>query len=502
MPSNTSKHTILLADAFANNLVETGIGCMMELATDEVIMNEEVKPPEESDFPRMHLAVLDENDKPIESATYKYDPTVTKIKIAFVNPYTTSEFNEDLQYVIDVEGPTEDSRAAEFVAGGSVGCDNNKRVAGRLLTSQSAVELQINDPTAKLKLWAGWATGHNAVRLVPDLILEPQEAGSPAEKKDEGLSIEEQEEAIQELEEEIGEAEFRNTDKEKVQREKEEEKLEKLLADSPDVKTDGEHVSSETIEEEIEELEEEIGEEEFRNTDKEKEMREKEEEKLDKLLNEEPKQALQEKERALSGETKETSNEKPGSHRKRKNLLQTEGNVPEGLLNPSKSGKDLGLEIARKNRERGQQRDNVSGETKSIQQKLKDKQYDLDASNDKSDKKKRHKLSDHTAKKRRDIPEKIDLHDDVNDDDLPEPYIMNDDSLPLEEEEGSDEDPEVNGNQHVNSAGIRGASRRGNELKVSLDSSRHLVACAFFATSMGLFMVVYGKKRDKGRRDL
>jgi len=445
MPSNTSKHTILLADAFANNLVETGIGCMMELATDEVIMNEEVKPPEESDFPRMHLAVLDENDKPIESATYKYDPTVTKIKIAFVNPYTTSEFNEDLQYVIDVEGPTEDSRAAEFVAGG---CDNNKRVAGRLLSSQSAVELQINDPTAKLKLWAGWATGHNAVRLVPDLILEPQEAGSPAEKKDEELSIEEQEEEIQKLEEVIGE-------------------------------------------------------EEFRNTGKEKELREKEEEKLDKLLNEEPKQALQEKERALSGETKETSNENPGLHRKRKNLLQTEGNVPEGLLNPNKSDKDLGLEIARKNRERGQQSDNGSGETKSIQQKLKDKQYDLDASNNKSDKKKRHKLSDHTAKKRRDIPEKIDLHDDVNDDDLPEPYIMNDDSLPLEEEEGSDEDPEVNGNQPVNGVGIRGAaSRRGNELKVSLDSSRHLVACAFFATSMGLFMVVYGKKRDKGRRDL
>ena len=36
-----------------------------------------------------------------------------------------------------------------------------------------------------------------------------------------------------------------------------------------------------------------------------------------------------------------------------------------------------------------------------------------------------------------------------------------------------------------------------------IDASRHFVACGFFALSMGIFIVAFGKKRgDKGRRDL
>ena len=488
----TFTNWMLFADAFASNLVETSIGCMTELSTDEVIMNEEVKPPEESDFPKMHLAVLDGSDKPIEVTALSYDPTVKTIQIAFVNPYTTSEFNDDLQFVMEIEGPTEDSRAAEFVSGGSIGCENNKRVSNRLLDSQAVVVLQINDPTSKLRIRGGWATGHNAVRLLPDLLLEPGEAGSAVEKN---------EELIEDLEEEILEEKFHNTVKEKLLRKQEEEKLEKILNEDKSA-SESEDTSGDEEEESIEDLEEEIGEEEFRNTDKEKLLRRQDEEKLEKLLNgNEAAKSQQQEERALLEETKET---KDGLHRKRKNLLEKPENTLEGLVDPSKRKKKLGLEIALNGRERGQE--GTSGdarETKTIQEKLKDKQFDLDSVNSKKNsggkKKNLHRLTDHTARhrKRRDLPENIGMYDHGTDDDLPsveEPEAGNDDVLPDEGDLGDDDDD--------NGTKARKSWTNSVQEERFLDQFRHFLACAFFAASMGLFLAIFGKKRDKGRRDL
>ena len=384
----------LFADAFAHNLVETNIGCMTDLSTDEVIMNEEVLPPEESDFPEMHLAVLDQNENAVQGTTVEYDPFAKTIQIAFVNPYSKSEFRDDLQFVVEIEGPTEDSRAAEFVTAESIGCDNNRRASGRLLSNQAAMVLQINDPTAKLRLWGGWATGHNAVRLTPDLILEP------------GQTKEEAEESIEELEEEIGEAEFRNSNGEKEIRKQDEEKLQKLL-----------HGDNEENEE-----------------------------------------------RTLAG-------------LKRTNLLEKPGNVPEGLFDNSKK-KDLGLEVTRTDKERGQQ-------AKPIPGSINEKRIDLDSKKTVGRAKKRHTLSDHTSRKRRDIPENIGIGDDQTDDDLPPPEPVNDDALPFE---GDADD---------------GGSRKiEKQEKRRLDDAQHFLACIFFAASMTLILTIFRKKRDKGRRDL
>jgi len=371
--------TITFADAFASNLVDTGIGCMTELSTDEVIMNEEVKPPEESDFPRMHLAVLDSEGAPMEneptSIPYKYDPTIKTIQLAFVNPYTADEFHDDLQFVVEVAGPTEDSGAAEFVSGGSsIGCEKNKRVSGRLMDGLARVVLQINDPTVQLRVWGGWATGHNAVRLTPALLLEPGQPGSAANEKgdDEPPSGDEEddEEAIEELEEEIMEEEFKNTDHEKALREQEEEKLEKLLHGG----------SSESSDEEEEEHEDPAN-----ILDNEELYEEKQEEKLLKLLGKEAPDmggsGSEDDENSGSGDSgsasadeEETkaehededepggSNQKKqqqhhhqthGLQRKRKNPLAKPDSVPEGLIDTSKINKDLGLEIARTARARG-----------------------------------------------------------------------------------------------------------------------------------------------------
>jgi hypothetical protein len=158
-------------DGFPSNLIVSKIGCMTELSTEEVIMNNVVKSPDDSDFPRMHLVVLDSSRNHLESP-YHYTADETDISIAFINPYSEDEFLDDLQFVLEVEG------AASFVDGGTIGCDGDIRVSARLAEKDGEVVLRIADPTAKLRVWGGWATGYNSVRLTPNLILEPAPVGT------------------------------------------------------------------------------------------------------------------------------------------------------------------------------------------------------------------------------------------------------------------------------------------------------------------------------------
>jgi hypothetical protein len=134
-------------------------------------MNNVVKSPEESDFPKMHLEVVSDDN---------HEAPENEIRIAFVNPYSTEEFNEDIQFVMEVglvtEEGTEDAppAPASFVNGGTIGCENDKRVAARYMDKHGQVTLKIQDDTVPLKVWAGWATGQNPVRLTPSLILNPK----------------------------------------------------------------------------------------------------------------------------------------------------------------------------------------------------------------------------------------------------------------------------------------------------------------------------------------
>lgn len=127
---------------------------MTDLDTSEVIMNNVVKSPEESDFPKMHLALVNKESN-------------DQLSVAFVNPYTKEEFFDDLQFVMQIEGP------AEFTGGGTIGCEGNNRLSSRLLKSQAVVSIHIQDPSEEVKVWAGWATGQNYVRLTPELMLSP-----------------------------------------------------------------------------------------------------------------------------------------------------------------------------------------------------------------------------------------------------------------------------------------------------------------------------------------
>jgi len=154
---------------------------MTDLSIEEVMMNNEVKSPEESDFPKIHLVALDGNKNYIDSP-YHYDPSsssLSGINIKFVNPYSIQEFPDDLHFVMEVEGP------AEFIEGGTIGCDLNIRLSARLDENDGVVVLKVNDPTAKIRVWGGWATGQNSVRLTPDLILEPGHISSTKDDKEE-----------------------------------------------------------------------------------------------------------------------------------------------------------------------------------------------------------------------------------------------------------------------------------------------------------------------------
>lgn len=444
--TSTVTTKIVLVDAFANNLVETNIGCMTDLSTEEVIMNNEVRPPEESDFPKMHLVVLDGSDKQLETP-YQYDPSATTtVRIAFVIPYSTKEFNEDLQFVVEVEeAGKEDSNAAEFVAGGPIGCENHKRVSARHMDNNGLVVLQINDPTAKLRVWAGWATGHSAVRLVPDLILEPGEA-SKGSAETEGAP--ENEEDLAKLKEEV-----------------------------------------EEMEEEIEEIEEEMQAEDFRNTGDEKLLREKELEELEEILTDKAEPAEHENDEE---QNEKASTQQSKLKRKRKNMLEKPGGIPEGL--DIKTGaKDLGLEIrsavSNKNAASG------NGNAKTIQQKIRDKTLDLESrGSGGGNEERRQKLSDYTVSKGEHHRADTAIDDGGTDDDLPAvlPDGGNDDFLPDEGDIGDDV------GDHV----VSGDQARKRHPESGLDHSNHFLGCAFFVASMGLFFLVFGKKRDKGRRDL
>jgi len=463
-------------DAFANNLVETKMGCMTDLSTEEVIMNNEVKPPEESDFPKMHLVVLDDtnNDNHLETP-YRYDPSgaATTIRIAFVIPYSTSEFNEDLQFVVEVEEheqPIKEdavSAAAEFVAGGSIGCEHHRRLSARHMDNNGLVVLRINDPTAKLRVWAGWATGHSAVRLVPDLILEPGQARVDA-------------------------LPLRNEEREKLEQEVQE--------------------IEEEIQEMEEEMEEEMKEEEFSDIEQERLLREQEEAKLEQPLldRKEPSAEAAANQQDQQNDKPKTATQGTKLKRKRKNMLERPENIPKGL-EVDKGDRDLGLEILPvANPANGRGNGNKNTNPRTMQQKIRDKTLDIDPrkaqGNNSNRKKTRHKLTDHTASSRHrgqrdshradNIAEEMLIDDGGTDDDLPEvlPEALNDDFLP-DEGDVADDDYDQNG-------AATAATPRPAKTDHHLDITRHFMACGFFAVSMGTILLIFGKKRDKGRRDL
>ena len=405
-----------VVDGFASFLVETKMGCMTDLSIEEVIMNNEVKSPEESDFPKMHLVVLDANENHMETP-YHYDPSSSlsssgsiTITIAFVNPYSIQEFREDLQFVMEVEGP------AEFIDGGAIGCEGNSRISGY---NNDAVVLKVNDPTAKLKVWGGWATGHSSVRLIPDLILEPGVIISSTTTTNGEEKIKMKKEEVVEKEE----------NPEIINPKKEEEII-----------REGDTIHADEDQPELEQL--------VDRPEKEK-HKQKKKNVLDKFLNTMPKglEDIMDKKGVVNGD-----------------------------------GKDFKQEIILNNKDRVA---SLSGDNRNIKQKIKDKHAGLTQLDNRKEREKvRHNNNNNNNKNN--MPKDA----DGKDDDI-----------------GGGDDDEItirtaNNKKDRNILPVNSKVKNHN-FKNEFDISRHMVACGFFAFSIGLIVMVFGKRRgDKGRRDL
>jgi hypothetical protein len=139
----------------------------------------------------MHLAVIESDDSFNENrieSPYHYKSS--EIIVAFVNPYTKDEFNDELQFVMELLNEAD----AEFVDGGTIGCDGNRRVSARIQDNDGRATIKIHDPTKTIEILAGWATGQNSVRLTPKLVLEPRKepvASEVAEEAKEGADEDE-----------------------------------------------------------------------------------------------------------------------------------------------------------------------------------------------------------------------------------------------------------------------------------------------------------------------
>ncbi|GAX19599.1 hypothetical protein FisN_19Hh178 [Fistulifera solaris] len=142
--------------SFATYLLSRS-NCWTDLSTDEVIMNHRVVSHEESDDPMMHIRLV---HGPLPAGTTF--PTKVALQVLTENPST------DYQYVMEVNGT-----GAAFVGGS---CDMDRRIAGR---SKDIVELTLNDASAPVTVWAGWAAGHEAVRLTPELVIHPTAGEQP-----------------------------------------------------------------------------------------------------------------------------------------------------------------------------------------------------------------------------------------------------------------------------------------------------------------------------------
>ena len=177
-------------DGFAAWLAE-GAHCYTDLMPGEVIMNAAVIPYSESTHKGIALQVhsateggrIMEPTRRIHSdGDYSYyeqeGPRAEYMVKLHIPESDSSSLGGDLQYVVDVSG----SSPATFW-GGKRGCAN-RRAYGK--PKVDAVRLRIDfdgeaadevDPGEEVVVWAGWATGHEAVQLTESVVFRQKRKG-------------------------------------------------------------------------------------------------------------------------------------------------------------------------------------------------------------------------------------------------------------------------------------------------------------------------------------
>mmetsp|Transcript_13237 Transcript_13237/g.21921 ORF Transcript_13237/g.21921 Transcript_13237/m.21921 type:complete len:407 (+) Transcript_13237:32-1252(+) len=144
----------LVAHAFPDHLLGP-VGCSTELSTDEIIMNNLVLPYEDSRDTDITVAVKTEEGSLLTSPL-----SITSVPVTFTLTVLNPNDVGDVQYVMD-------TTAGKFDYGQ---CDGAKRVTGRAgVTHKLVIDTMPEEP---IEVWAGWATGHEAVMLTNKFLFE------------------------------------------------------------------------------------------------------------------------------------------------------------------------------------------------------------------------------------------------------------------------------------------------------------------------------------------
>jgi hypothetical protein len=142
---------MMMCSAFPDHLQGRG-GCLTELSTDEIIMNQWVIPYEKSKDPNVKVVAISKDGVPLESPVIIHQVPMT-FEMMVLNPNGLSP----LQYVMDAT-----PGFAAFVRGQ---CDGQRRVTG-VSAGTTSHRLTIHTlPEDHIQVWAGWATGRGAVTL-------------------------------------------------------------------------------------------------------------------------------------------------------------------------------------------------------------------------------------------------------------------------------------------------------------------------------------------------
>ena len=161
-------------EAFADYLL-TGSGCWTDLSPEEIIMNHAVVSAAEA-VDNLSLRVLGYTMNELNQVILPSFPQTLEVQVTEGGRQVV---NEDYQFAIDVVSQSDEeyqlnkNLAAEFLEGS---CDGRKRAAGRGLD-----KLKLVVRAAGAQIVAGWASGHEAVRLTPTISFISSDAVDKAD---------------------------------------------------------------------------------------------------------------------------------------------------------------------------------------------------------------------------------------------------------------------------------------------------------------------------------
>lgn len=159
---HTMKYLLLLSLLSSVGSYPSWLQCFVDLDETEVVMNHHIIPAAEVEIP-VHLEIsFDQEGWTTHALTYP--PNVLS------NFHIRLNIPESLRQR-DVQWVAEASKGAMFTA--PILCQGRRSHSNR---PTQALPLTVDASAEKVDVWAGWATGHEAVKLTPVLTLYRQDA--------------------------------------------------------------------------------------------------------------------------------------------------------------------------------------------------------------------------------------------------------------------------------------------------------------------------------------